>query len=68
MAVAPPRQEVIAREKPSEADTEMERAGHGHDAEKRHEREEQTVLEAGREGKFVFFVAEFWYELRFKRS
>jgi len=37
----------------------MERAGQRHDAEKRHVGQTNDV---GGEGKFVFVVAEFWYE------
>lgn len=45
----------------SEVRTEMERAGQGHDAEKRHVGQANVM---GGEGKFVFIVvAEFWYEL-----
>lgn len=41
----------------------MEGTGRGQeDAEKRHKQTDQT----GREGKFVFLVAEFWYEFLFK--
>lgn len=43
----------------SEARTEMERAGQGHDAEKGHVGQTNGV---GGEGKFVFVVAKFWYE------
>lgn len=37
----------------------MEGAGHGHDAEKKHEQ----AVETRREGELVLFVAEFRYEL-----
>jgi len=41
------------------AHTEMEGAGHGHDAKERHGQANETR----RKGEFVLFITEFWYEL-----